>query len=278
MFPAVMPPGENATPAGQLSVEGELRDTTAVAAIGAHEVIIESPRHVDRMSSLSVQELRDVLETYAQRIRQWRDGGRFTYGLVFKNQGPRAGASLAHVHSQLVALSSVPPTVAAEYDRAAHQFRQYRSCPYCRIIEQERAAGVRMIDDTGEFVAFCPFASVQPFEAWLMPAQHEPSSRIRSPTVWTGSPPSFSSCSGESKRLCRIRPITCLCGQHLGSAAATIGAIGESRFCPVQALSPVLNWPAACLSIPSRQNAPPANSVRSSFFCGSDLNSDDPVN
>ena len=31
-----------------------------------------------------------------------------------------------------------------------------------------------MIDDTGEFVAFCPFASVQPFEAWLMPAQHEP--------------------------------------------------------------------------------------------------------
>ena len=29
---------------------------------------------------------------------------------------------------------------------------------------------------------------------------------------------------------------------------------------------------------PSRQNAPPANSGRSSFFCGSDLNSDDPVN
>jgi hypothetical protein len=41
---------------------------------------------------------------------------------------------------------------------------------------------------------------------------------------------------------------------------------------------PVLNWPAACLSIPSLQNAPPANSGRSRFFCGSDLNFDDPVN
>ena len=140
MFPAVMPAGETATLAAELSVEVDSRDTTAVAAIGAHEVIIESPRHVDRMSSLSVQELRGVLETYAQRLRHWRDGGRFAYGLIFKNQGARAGASLAHVHSQLVALPSVPPTVAAEFDRATHQFRQHRSCPYCRIIEQERAA------------------------------------------------------------------------------------------------------------------------------------------
>ena len=39
----------------------------------------------------------------------------FEYGLVFKNVGPRAGASLAHLHSQVIALPQLPPTVAAEF-------------------------------------------------------------------------------------------------------------------------------------------------------------------
>jgi UDPglucose--hexose-1-phosphate uridylyltransferase len=163
MFPAVMPAAEGASP-----------DASVTAAIGVHEVIIETPRHVNRMSALSEQELRDVLETYVARLRNWRAGGRYAYGLIFKNQGARAGASLAHLHSQFIALPNLPPAVAAELDRAAHDFQQHRICPYCRLIESERSSGARMILDTAGYVAFCPFASVQPFEAWLLPARHEP--------------------------------------------------------------------------------------------------------
>ena len=77
-------------------------------------------------------EFGDVLEAYAARLRHWRDDGRFRYGLVFKNQGPRAGASLAHLHSQLVALPAVPSNVGREMRRAEHDFDAQRSCPYCR--------------------------------------------------------------------------------------------------------------------------------------------------
>jgi UDPglucose--hexose-1-phosphate uridylyltransferase len=126
------------------------------------------------MSALSEQELRDVLETYVARLRNWRAVGRYAYGLIFKNQGAQAGASLAHLHSQLIALPDVPPAVAAELDRATQDFQERRCCPYCRVIDSERASGVRMIFDTDGYVAFCPFASVQPFEAWLLPARHEP--------------------------------------------------------------------------------------------------------
>jgi UDPglucose--hexose-1-phosphate uridylyltransferase len=163
MFPAVTPVEENQPP-----------DATAVAAIGAHEVIVETPRHVDRMSALSEQELHDVLETYVTRLRQWRDTGRYAYGLIFKNQGARAGASLAHLHSQFIALPNLPPVVVAEFDRATHDFQERRCCPYCRIVEFERMEAIRMVLDTNDFVAFCPSASVQPFEAWLLPARHEP--------------------------------------------------------------------------------------------------------
>ena len=68
-------------------------------------MIIESARHVDRMSALSVAELAEVLDAYRERLAHWRDErASFEYGLVFKNLGAAAGASLAHVHSQLIAL------------------------------------------------------------------------------------------------------------------------------------------------------------------------------
>ena len=81
-------------PIVESAVETGSSEGTASPALGVHEVIIESSRHVDRLSSLSVDELQDVLQTYAQRLRHWRADGRFAYGLVFKNQGPRAGRRL----------------------------------------------------------------------------------------------------------------------------------------------------------------------------------------
>jgi UDPglucose--hexose-1-phosphate uridylyltransferase len=147
----------------------------ATSAFGAHEVIIESPRHIDRLSDLSVVELWDVLQTYAERLLYWRNDGRFAYGLVFKNQGPRAGASLAHLHSQLIALPTVPTMVHTELRRAEHEFRIDSLCPYCRLVAQERSLCRRLVYDRDGYIAFCPFASLQPYEVWLLPTEHCPS-------------------------------------------------------------------------------------------------------
>ena len=103
-FPAVARAGENSP------------------AAGAHEVIIESARHVDRMAGLSVAEFAGVLDAYRQRLAHWHEAGRFRFGLVFKNLGAEAGASLSHVHSQLVALAEVPTPVAAELGRAKERW------------------------------------------------------------------------------------------------------------------------------------------------------------
>jgi UDPglucose--hexose-1-phosphate uridylyltransferase len=155
-------------------------------AVGAHEVVIESARHLSCMSALGVDELDVVLQAYAARLRHWRVDGRFSYGLVFKNQGPRAGASLAHVHSQLIVLPNAPPAVCAETKRAEREFVQRRFCPYCRLIEEERSAGTRIVHESGAFVAFCPFASWQPFEVWLFPAVHSPSFEDSPPALLDG--------------------------------------------------------------------------------------------
>jgi UDPglucose--hexose-1-phosphate uridylyltransferase len=172
MFPAVSL--DAAVTGGAVAAATEAT-AAALPALGAHEVIIESPYHVDRLSALSPRELRDVLASYAERLRWWREDGRFCYGLVFKNQGPQAGASLAHLHSQLVALPNVPPVVAAELQRAEELYGKLSACPYCQMLAIERANGQRIVFERDGYVAFCPFASWQPYETWLMPTTHEPS-------------------------------------------------------------------------------------------------------
>jgi len=162
MFPAV-------------TLADELRAGPNQQAQGAHEVIVESALHLDRTSALSPQEFQSVLEAYAQRLRYWREDGRMAYGLVFKNQGPRAGASIAHLHSQLLALPNLPPTVEAELQRAKQDYNEHGSCAICRLIERERLFRERVVFECDGYIAFCPFASLQPHEVWLMPTRHEPS-------------------------------------------------------------------------------------------------------
>jgi UDPglucose--hexose-1-phosphate uridylyltransferase len=76
------------------------------------------------------------------------------------------------LHSQLVALPSIPPVVDAEIRRAHDEVRMGRSCAYCRVLEEELSFGKRIVFDESGYVAFCPFASVQPLEVWLQPRQH----------------------------------------------------------------------------------------------------------
>lgn len=173
MYPATILPIVATDVASIASTAAEMH-TVASPAIGAHEVIIESASHSDRLSALSKAELRGVLEAYSERLRHWRQDGRFRYGLVFKNQGPRAGASMAHLHSQLIALPFIPSAVEAEGARASEVHSQQRLCPYCNLVRQERSLASRTVIDQAGFLAFCPFASWQPHEVWLMPIDHSP--------------------------------------------------------------------------------------------------------
>ena len=86
---------------GDLNREGEgLYDK--MNGIGAHEVIIESPRHEDVFSKLPPEHMMMVFKAFKNRIRDLEHDDRFRYVLVFKNYGKAAGASLEHSHSQLV--------------------------------------------------------------------------------------------------------------------------------------------------------------------------------
>ena len=48
-------------------------------------------------------------------------------------------------------------------------------CLYCDLVQEERRAKVRMVEESERFVAFHPYASHLPFETWIAPKAHQPS-------------------------------------------------------------------------------------------------------
>jgi UDPglucose--hexose-1-phosphate uridylyltransferase len=192
-FPAVIHlsatgAGDDASPESRdvirpdLTKESQFESTIA----GGHEVIIESPFHVQQIADISPMPLREIVEAYAIRLRHWRDRGCLSYGLVFKNQGPRAGASLTHVHSQLIAIPFVPTSIDAEIRRAVDFYHRNSRCAYCQYIERERSQSSRLVFDSDGYIAVCPFASLQPREIWLMPSEHAASFELASAAALDG--------------------------------------------------------------------------------------------
>jgi UDPglucose--hexose-1-phosphate uridylyltransferase len=96
-----------------------------------HEVIVESPRHDAAFDAITSE----VVEMYVVRYRAHDDAASVC---IFKNHGAAAGASIAHLHSQVIATSFVPPRVAHEIDA----FTRARSCPLCAPIGDVNALHV----------------------------------------------------------------------------------------------------------------------------------------
>jgi UDPglucose--hexose-1-phosphate uridylyltransferase len=140
--------------------------------VGAHEIIIECPFHEVSMARLSEENIREVITIYRERLAALKQDQRLAYGMIFKNVGPAAGASLGHSHSQLIATPIVPVNVQAEME-GSRQFLDKRGhCVYCEMIEQEGASGKRTVLSTPQFTSFAPFAARFPFETWILPRKH----------------------------------------------------------------------------------------------------------
>ncbi len=160
-----------------LQIEGDLQKRgegiyDKMNGIGAHEVIIECPHHEVTMATLSEDNIREVLWVYRDRLVDLKKDPRLVYGMVFKNVGAAAGASLEHTHSQLIVTPIVPINVWEEMSGSLEFFNYRGRCIYCDMIHQEMAQEKRVVLDTTNFLAFSPYASRFPFETWILPKIH----------------------------------------------------------------------------------------------------------
>jgi UDPglucose--hexose-1-phosphate uridylyltransferase len=160
-----------------LQIEGELQKRgdgiyDKMNGVGAHEVILECPFHEISMANLTEDNIREVLWVYRDRLVDLKKDPRFVYGMVFKNVGAAAGASLEHSHSQLIATPIVPINVWEEMNGSLEFFNYRGRCIFCDMVHQEMNDAKRVVLDTPNFLSFCPYASRFPFETWVLPKHH----------------------------------------------------------------------------------------------------------
>lgn len=120
------------------------------------EVIVESPHHDATFDSLAHAE--DVVRIYVDRYRAHSDAA---YAAVFKNEGVRAGASIPHLHSQVMPVPFTPPRIERERDA----FARAATCPLC-------APHGEIIRETAHFRWLAPHGSSFAYQQWLVPKRH----------------------------------------------------------------------------------------------------------
>lgn len=144
-----------------------------MSGIGAHEVVIEDPRHDVSMTDMSSKQIEEIFWAFRERMLDLHRDLRFRYVMIFKNHGKRAGATLAHPHSQIIALPIIPKRVQEELDGALNYYEYKERCVFCDIIHQEERDDLRIVDSNDLFIAIHPYAGRFPYETWILPRQHE---------------------------------------------------------------------------------------------------------
>ncbi|PIY83050.1 MAG: galactose-1-phosphate uridylyltransferase [Candidatus Omnitrophica bacterium CG_4_10_14_0_8_um_filter_44_12] len=161
-----------------LRVEGELNRHgqglyDVMGGIGAHEIIIETPRHIANIADLDEAQIAKVITCCIDRFVDLSHDERFKYMLVFKNYGwDSGGGRVKHSRTQLIATPVTPKRVKEELLGAKKYYNYHERCIFCDLIRQEIKSKDRIVFETDDFVAMTAFASRSPFETWILPKQH----------------------------------------------------------------------------------------------------------
>ncbi len=145
----------------------------AMTGTGYHEVIV-TRSHFHHLPDLKVVEIAEVFDAFQDRYLDLMKKKSVNYITIFHNYGKEAGASIAHPHSQLIAIPVISPYIRQELRGAELYYRSNKKCVYCEMSDYESEVGKRIVFENDKFIAFCPFSSRSAFEIWVMPKKHSP--------------------------------------------------------------------------------------------------------
>ncbi|MGQ9777426.1 MAG: galactose-1-phosphate uridylyltransferase [Thermodesulfobacteriota bacterium] len=138
-------------------------------AIGAHEIVIETPDHQQSLFEMELSQIGRILLAYRERILDLMKDIRLQQFLILKNH---PGIFNQHPHSHLLAMPVIPRLIDDEIYGVMDYYQRKERCIFCDMIKQEISEKKRVILETAYFLVFSPFASRYPFETWIVPKFH----------------------------------------------------------------------------------------------------------
>jgi UDPglucose--hexose-1-phosphate uridylyltransferase len=162
-FAALLPD----TPTGE-PVPSDLFRAESVRGIS--RVLCFSPRHDLTLPEMPVDEIRRVVDLWAEQVEEL--GTRYRWVQVFENKGAVMGCSNPHPHGQVWA-GAFLPTVAEREDERQQRHRERRGRPLLvEYAEQELERKVRVVEENRDWAMVVPYWATWPFELMLLPRRH----------------------------------------------------------------------------------------------------------
>ena len=141
----------------------------ASAESGTQEIIIPSPRHIESFSQLSDGELSVAMKACRDRWSAIISEDKVQHAMLFMNCRSAAGASLSHIHLQLIGTPIVSSFLRRREELNNKSIQENSQSLVMNLTEWERAEGTRIIFETSRFIVYCPFASRFPVQVRIVP-------------------------------------------------------------------------------------------------------------
>ncbi len=158
------------------AVEVELQDRSrrdgmfeSIPGVGAHEVLIDTPCHECDLHDMGAKGVQDWLRSIIIRLNDLKNDRRLVHFSIFKNVGATSGATQQHPHTQILALPVMPQNELVFLERNMNYYRRHGRGKLEDILENELTCKDRVVEQIGDFVAFCPYASSYAFELMIAP-------------------------------------------------------------------------------------------------------------
>ena len=137
------------------------------SATGVARVICFSPDHSKTLPQLTEQEIRGVIDTWAEQVEEL--GQRYPWVQVFENKGAAMGCSNPHPHGQVWATSFLPNEARKEQEHQRNWMEQKDACLLLDYARKESASGERTVVENDDWIAVVPWWAAWPFETLLLP-------------------------------------------------------------------------------------------------------------
>ena len=136
---------------------------------GPQELIIPSRRHILSMSSLYDDELKVLFRANQDRLQMMRGCGTAKHAMLFMNCRSEAGASLEHIHLQLIGAPVISAHLKSRVERNRLHLDTHQETLMASLLKWEIGQESRIVYQAKYFTVVCPFASRFPFQVWIVP-------------------------------------------------------------------------------------------------------------
>lgn len=139
-------------------------------ARGTCRVICFHPRSDITLPLMSIKEIRDVIDTWADQNVEL--GASYDWVQIFENRGAIMGCSNPHPHCQVWASDFLPNEPAIK-DKTQLQYYETHGRPMLvDYVQLELEKKERLVIENASWIVVVPYWAVWPFETMLLPKRH----------------------------------------------------------------------------------------------------------